>query len=387
MFSSHTTWNRSPNALTLLRDRMLNDGISICDLTVSNPTTCDFAYPEQDILHALADPEVLRYQPEPRGLRVAREAVAAYYSSRDGSFSPSDIILTSGTSEAYGMLFSLLCNPGECVAVPTPSYPLFEFLANLQHVQLASYRLLYDGEWHIDLDSVRDCLGAGARAVVLIHPNNPTGSFVRQDELAAIQEMAAAHHAAVIIDEVFSEFPLDGQTHTARLQNPSVSTFTLNGISKLAGLPQMKVGWIVVNGHKKEEALARLELVADTYLSVGTPVQRALPILLQLAPGIRAQIAERTRRNLSVLDTLLRASPACSRLHIEGGWTAIVRVPMTRTDEEWATAILTECRVLVYPGFFFDLEGPCHLVLSLIPSPEDFSHGVSRMRSFVQQTI
>lgn len=337
------------------------------DLTESNPTRAGFEYPREEILDALADPRALRYDPDPRGLLSAREAVASYY----GNIPVSRILLTASTSEAYAYLFKLLCNPDDEILSPRPSYPLFEFLARLESVRVVQYPLRYDGVWHIDFDALERAITSRTSAIVVVNPNNPTGSFLKRDEWARLQRLGVP----ILSDEVFSDYAFSEDD--ARVQSltggSEALTFSMSGLSKIAALPQMKLGWIVASGPGHEVALERLELIADTYLSVATPVQIALPRLLAASAGVRPQILDRTRANLA----LLRRSTV--PLHVEGGWYATLQVPRTRSEEDWAMALLERRDVLVQPGFYFDFESEAFLVLSLLTPPDVFAEGVRRL--------
>ena len=383
-FSRRTTWPSRPNRLSELLERRRREGASITDLTASNPTDVDLPSPADEVLRSLADPAALRYSPDPNGLLSAREAVCAHYRTNGVSLSPNDVILTASTSEAYAHLFTLLCEPGDEVLIPAPSYPLFEYLAQLSGVVTRSYALRYDGGWHLDMASVTAALTPRTRAIVLIHPHNPTGMFLRHSELNALRGMARERSLALIVDEVFADYafaPDPSRVPTCAVID-DVLTFTLSGLSKLAGLPQMKLGWIVLSGptELRAEAHERLETVCDTYLSVNTPVQVALPRLLGLDTGaaIRARIME----NDAALRDILKGS-VCTALSCEGGWYGIVRMPELLSDEEWALALLDERNVSVFPGYFFDLTG-CHLVVSLLPSPSVFASGV---RALVEAAV
>ncbi len=337
------------------------------DLTESNPTRAGFEYPREEILDALADPRALRYDPDPKGLLSAREAVASYY----GDIPVSRILLTASTSEAYSYLFKLLCDPGDEILSPRPSYPLFEFLGGLESVRVVQYPLRYDGVWHIDFDALERAITPRTRAIVVVNPNNPTGSFLKRDEWARLQTLGVP----ILSDEVFSDYAFSPDDSRVRslTGGSEALTFSMSGLSKIAALPQMKLGWIVAGGPGHEAALERLELIADTYLSVATPVQIALPQLLTASIGVRAQILDRTRANLA----LLRRSTV--PLHVEGGWYATLQVPRTRGEEEWAMALLDQHDVLVQPGFYFDFESEAFLVLSLLTPPDIFAEGLRRL--------
>jgi len=345
------------NALALQLDEKRRAGTSLTDLTLSNPTLAGFDYPP-DLLGALADRRGLVYAPDPRGLREARAAIG----------DPDDVILCASTSEAYSWLFKLLCDPGDAVLAPRPSYPLFDQLAALEGVALATYRLAYDGAWHIDFPSLQEALTPRTRAILLVSPNNPTGSYLTSEELARLVEIAGARELALVLDEVFAE--------RAHAVPDGALTFRLGGLSKSAGLPQLKLAWIVASGPRKREALERLELIADAYLSVSTPVQLALPRILSTAgAGIRAQILDRVHANRALIAARVAGTPL-TLLHGEAGWSAILRAPATRTDEELALALLRDHDVLVYPGYFFDLDGGTFLVVSLLAPPADLERGL-----------
>lgn len=362
MFSSRLDWSVGTNKLTALR----HSKQTVLDLTESNPTHAGFTFPQQKILASLSDPLSLRYDPEPRGLLSARQAVANYYQEVPAS----RILLTASTSEAYAYLFKLLCDPGDEIVSPRPSYPLFEFLAGLECVRVVQYPLRYDGVWHIDFDALSRAITPRTRAIVIVNPNNPTGSFLKRDEWIQLQKFGIP----IISDEVFSDYAFapDPTRVPSLTDAQGVLTFSMSGLSKVAALPQMKLGWIVASGPGHEEALSRLELIADTYLSVAAPVQHALPRLLEVSVDLREQILTRTRANLARLAEL-------RPLRVEGGWYAIVQVPRTRSEEDWALSLLARRDVLVQPGFYFDFESEAVLVLSLLTPLEIFAEGVDRL--------
>jgi len=387
VFSSRLKFDLRPNPLSLLlAEKRLaekqRDRAKVLDLTESNPTRAGFVYPEREILEALSDSAALRYDPAPRGLLSAREAVSRYYAERGTQVPASRIVLTASTSEAYAYLFKLLTDPGDEVLVPRPSYPLFEFLAAMESVAVKQYMLRYDGTWHIDFDALDSAVTARTRAVVVVNPNNPTGSFLKREEALRLDDFAARRGLTILSDEVFADYALvEDESRAAGFtdfaQARSAQVFTMSGLSKIAGLPQMKLGWIAASGPGSEESLEQLEWIADTYLSVSTPVQIALPKLLGLSQGVRAQIRERTAANLALLRERAQNSPA-SVLNTEGGWSAILQVPRTRSEEEWAMMLLREHDVLIQPGFFYDFESEAFLVLSLLTEPSTFAEGVRR---------
>lgn len=357
----------APNALSAA-----TAGKELLDLTASNPTTVGLPFDEEAILAALADARALVYEPEPLGLPSARACVAALH-----EVPPSRVAITASTSEAYAALFKLLCDPGDEILVPSPSYPLLSWLAALEHVRLTPYPLVYAGGWHVDLDALRRAITPKTRAVVVVSPNNPTGNYVGRAELEAMLDLGLP----VISDEVFATYPLAGAVPDGRaasaLDARRGTVFVLSGLSKRAGLPQMKLGWIAMSA-EAEAAVDRLESILDTSLSVAAPVQHALPALLAAGEITARAIRARTRANLDVLLGLARGTPA-SVLEVEGGWYAVLRVPETRTDEEWALALVEHDAVHVQPGYFFDMDRGAHLVVSLLAREEIFREGVSRM--------
>jgi len=386
MFSSRTDWDLTPNRLAAELARMRARGREVLDLAESNPTRCGLKYDRRAILRALARPAALAYHPDPCGLRAARQAVAEYYRRRgrgDGSLrvDPERILLTASTSEAYSFLFRALCEPGDQVLAPAPSYPLFDFLAGLNDVELRPYPLLYDHGWQFDLHSLESALTSRTRAVVVVNPNNPTGSFVRREELVALNSLCARRGLALIADEVFLDYAHDGRARPSLAANRRVLTFVLSGLSKISALPQMKVAWTVVNGPRREvrRALERLEVIADTYLSVNTPAQLALPALLAQRRPIQAQLRRRIADNRRELARQLASHPACRVLESEGGWYAVLRVPVKGSDEGLAVALLRRRGVLVHPGHFYGFSGQGHLVLSLIVPQAQFREGLRRL--------
>jgi alanine-synthesizing transaminase len=369
--------NRISRALDFLRQR----AAPLIDLTESNPTAVDLRYPEQ-ILSSLSDPRALRYQPSPRGLETARDAVANYYRRRELEVDADRLWLTASTSEAYSFLFKLLCNPGEKVLVPRPSYPLFEHLSQLEGVRAEPYSLRYHAGWYVDMAELRSRIDRDTRAVLIVNPNNPTGSFLKTDELEALVDCTRGRDIALISDEVFADFAFgpDAARVPSLAGSREVLTFVLSGLSKPAGLPQLKLGWIHACGPERlvEEAAARLDLITDTYLSVGSPVQWAAPRLFDLVDEIGGQIRDRTRENRAALRTLVRDS-AVQVLDAEGGWSVVLRLPRTRSEEEWVLLFLEKDGVIVHPGFFFDFEEEAYIVVSLLGNPAEFSTAIKKM--------
>jgi alanine-synthesizing transaminase len=384
LFSSRLQWDLRPNRLAQALNQKRRSGGPILDLTESNPTHAGFSYPAS-MVEPLADPRGLRYDPTPSGLAGARRAIAGYYAERGVEVQPGRILVTASTSESYSQLFKLLANPGDHVLAPRPSYPLFEYLASLESVRVTQYSLAYHGRWSIDFDSLSAGITERTRAVVVVNPNNPTGSFLKSAEWTSLARICSDAGLAVISDEVFSDYVLrpDQQRVSTLSGYGDVLTFCLSGLSKVAGLPQMKLGWIVAGGpaHLWTAALQSLELIADTYLSVSTPVQYALPKLLDCGRDVFRQISDRVRENLAVLARAIALLPSCAVLDVEGGWYATVRVPRIRTEEEWCLELLERDSVLVQPGFFYDFESEAFLVLSLLTMPHVFRAGIERIAS------
>jgi aspartate/methionine/tyrosine aminotransferase len=377
-FSQRLVWGTQENQMAHAEAERRTSGLPFLDLTLSNPTQAELPYPTTAIAQALANPAAALYQPSPRGLVQARAAVAVDYARRGAAVTADDILLTASSSESYALLFKLLGNPGQVVLVPEPSYPLFDYLANLEGLVPQPYRLAFDGRWHIDFESLDF---SNVAAIVVVSPNNPTGSYLSAQDCDRLTTLAAEHGLAIIADEVFADFPLapaaDAVVAMAGRPSPAL-TFSLGGLSKASGLPQMKLGWIAASGPRNlvTPALANLELVADTYLSVSTPVQLALPQLLELGTEIRQAIHQRVLRNRKALANRIDAHSPCTLLPAEAGWSAILRVPEIMSDEEWALHLVREDGVLVQPGYFFDLRLGATLVVSLLTPPATFDHGV-----------
>jgi len=390
VYSSRLHWDLRPNPLTGLLRRKRAAGAAILDLTESNPTRAGLRYPAEDILSALADSRALVYEPAPAGLDAARETVARdYYAPLGRTVDPSRILLTASTSEAYAFLIKLLTETGDELLVPQPSYPLFEFLGSLESVRIAQYPLIYDEGWSIDVDALARSVTARTRGVVVVNPNNPTGSFVKRREMERIAALCREHELAILSDEVFSDYAFapDPERVESLVDMEEVLTFSMSGLSKVAGLPQMKLGWMVAGGPERERAAAmeRLELIADTYLSAGTPVQHGLARLLAAGATVRSQIRERTRGNLDAL-IAATADSVNRTLQVEGGWYATVQVPRLRSEEEWALELLERCDVLVQPGYFYDFDQDGLLVFSLLTAPDIFDEGLRRFSGYVEQS-
>ncbi len=385
-FSSRTAWNTEESDLARAHRLRREAGLSIADLTASNPTRCGFSYPA-GLLEPLASPAALDYDPQPRGSLRARQAVCAYYAGHGVSLDPSQIVLTTSTSEAYSFLFRLLCDPGAEILVPHPGYPLFDFLAALDDVRLVPFPLVFDHAWQIDPEAIRRAITPRTRAIVVIHPNNPTGHFTKAWEAAELARLCREFDLALIVDEVFLDYPLAPPvlpdpgarpvpTFAAGLDG--VRVFVVSGLSKIAGLPQMKAAWIAATGPDSDQALDRLEVIADTFLSMNAPIQCALPAWLDSRSIIQRQIRARVGANLAALDRELRRLPAVQRLPVEGGWYAVLRIPALQPDEQTVLELLDR-GVWVHPGYFFGMPPSGWLVLSLLAPEEEFRRGAEVM--------
>jgi alanine-synthesizing transaminase len=390
MFASRTNWRLEPNRFATALEEHRRRGKPLFDLTNSNPTTCGFSYPEERLFAALNDRRALRYEPESQGLRQAREAIADYYRGRPGFFgaealvNPGRIVITSGTSEAYNYIFRLLCEVGDEVLVPAPSYPLFEYLAGLADTRPVSYPLLYDQGWQVDFPGLSAALTARSKAVMVVHPNNPTGSFIKREEAQRLAEICGRRDLAIIADEVFLDYADGTELPCSFACDSPALTFTLSGLSKISLLPQMKLGWIVVSGPEAlaQRAVQRLEVIGDTYLSPSTPGQLALAEMLAMRRDLQTQMRQRLRSNLGFLDTLLQQGGSVDRLKREGGWYAVLRVPATGSDEDLAIKLLESCGVLVHPGHFFDFPRDGFLIVGLIAREAEFQEGARRLQGF-----
>jgi aspartate/methionine/tyrosine aminotransferase len=381
MFARRTNWNLSANRYSLAVDAARHAGRTLLDLTASNPTTVGLHYERERILRALQHPRALEYEPAAKGILAAREAVAGYYAGRNIVLSPEQIILTVSTSEAYSYCFRLLCDPGDEVLVPSPSYPLFEFLADIQDVKLVPYELVYDHGWQIEFESLRGKITGRSRAIMVVHPNNPTGHFTRAWELERLNKLCREHELALVADEVFLDYGLTDETPLSFAANTDALTFTLSGLSKICALPQIKVAWIATSGPQElvRTALDRLDVIADTYLSPNAPVQWAVPELLAMRGEIQRQLRERALHNLLELDAQLQHTRMTTRLALDAGWYAVLRTPSSRSDEDVAIALLDQEGVLIHPGHFFDFPGAGYLVASLIAPEADFREGIGRV--------
>jgi aspartate/methionine/tyrosine aminotransferase len=388
MFSTRLPDRLQPNAVSLAVAALRDAGVPFIDLTESNPTRVGITYPP-GLLDSLSAARGLRYEPMPLGLWSAREAVAADAKRRGATVHPEDVVLTTSTSESYSWLFRLLCDPGDCVLVPRPSYPLFEHLTRLDAVAASPYDLEYHGRWSIDFDRIERA-PQRTRAVLLVSPNNPTGSFVSSTDLERLAALCSRRGWALIVDEVFADYPLDVENPLTDLSGRlEALSFTLGGASKSLALPQVKLGWITVGGARRlrDEARGRLELIADTFLSVGTPVQVAAPALLKDAALIRTAVQGRIRANLSTAHRVVQAHPACELLRTEGGWSTVLRVPAVRSEEELVLGLLQNERILIHPGYFFDFDREAYVVVSLLPEEDVFASALERVLRDVSAAV
>ncbi len=371
MFSHRAHWNATTNRLTVAR---LAYRGPLLDLTSSNPTTAGLPYPLDELSEAMARAARAPYDPQPLGLASAREAVA-----RELACDAADVVITASTSEAYSFLFKLLCDPGDAVLTARPSYPLLEHLAALELINLHYFPLEFHRRWEIDPSRIETAITGRTRAIVVINPNNPTGSYISAEE----QDQIARFGLPVISDEVFHPFAFADRAPS--FVRDDVLSFTLGGLSKSAGLPHYKLGWMQVSGPGKHEAIEALELIADNFLSVATPVQTALPELLAIAPRIRGAIQSRTSQNLTALRAMVEKCPAARVLPVEGGWSAIIRVPRIDSDEALALRLIGEHGLVIHPGYFFDFESEGHVVVSLLTEPRIFEEGITRLISSLPQ--
>jgi alanine-synthesizing transaminase len=383
MFSQRVPSDLRTNRLSEAISGRRTSGRPFIDLTLTNPTTAGIRYPD-DVLAPLAAAGAVRYAPDPFGLPVAREAIAADFARRGTTVAAERLVLTASTSEAYSLLFKLLCDPGDEVLIPIPSYPLFEHLSRLDAVGTRAYQLEYHGRWMVDGHSVDASWTARTRALLAVSPNNPTGSSLRGEEWKLLLERCRERQAALIVDEVFVDYEFGSGAGSAASASPEALdalTFRLGGLSKSIGLPQVKLGWIAVDGPEAlvDAALERLEVICDTYLSVSTPVQVAAPELLERGAAVREEIRDRITRNYGALRQAVYGYPSVGVLEADGGWSAVLRVPSTRSEEEVVLDLLAEDDVLVHPGYFFDFPHEAFLVVSLLPPPADFAAGVGRV--------
>jgi hypothetical protein len=391
MFASRLPPQLEPNRLSRALAVARRSGTRLIDLTATNPTTIGILYPHA-LRSALSDPRGATYDPDPRGRRDARTAVARTWEAEGTSIDPDRLVLTASTSEAYSFLFKLLCDPGDAVLVPQPSYPLFDLLTTLDAVTSQPYRLDYHGAWSIDRASLEAACTARSRAVLVVSPNNPTGSMLRAADRAWLRAFCAERDLAIVADEVFAEYPLDPRADACRAigrTSAEALTFALGGLSKSVGLPQLKLAWIVADGPDRlvTPALERLDVIADSYLSVSTPVQVAVSTILEAGRAVRTAISERLRRNLDRVKRLAGDVPAVSVLDPEGGWSVVLRVPAVASEESIALHLIEAEGVVVHPGYFFDFHAEAFLVISLLTEPETFDAGVERVLSTIARSV
>ena len=379
-FSARTNWNTEESELARALRLRREASLPVADLTASNPTRCGFEFPA-GLLEALANPAAFDYDPQPRGILRAREAVSAYYAEHGANLDPSQLILTTSTSESYSYLFRLLCDPGSEVLILEPSYPLFDFLATIDDVHLKTAPLVYDDGWQLDPEALRRAISPDTRAIVLVHPNNPTGHFLKPWEVAELGQLCRQFDLSLIVDEVFLDYSFGERAWSFATGLDGVNVFVVSGMSKIAGLPQMKSAWIAATGPDSYQALDRLEVIADTFLSMNAPVQCALPAWLEMRRGIQGQIQARVAQNLAALDAAIAAVPALSCLKVEGGWYAILRIPALQPDEQTVHELLDQ-GVWVHPGYFFAMPENGWLVVSLLTPGEEFELGSAALVNY-----
>lgn len=383
MFSKRSIWDFKVNRITELLKQIENVGESIIDLTESNPTKVGLNYSCEKTLKPLYNIKNLEYSPDPKGLLDARESICKFYEKNGVFLEPENLLLTSGSSDAYNYIFRLITNPGDEILVSAPSYPLLSYLSQLNDINLKYYKLIYDGEWHIDFDSVKKSLSPRTRIFVCINPNNPTGSYIKRDEYEQISEIALQNNLVIISDEVFWDYNIisDMSSIISFSNCHDVPTFTLNGISKLLALPQMKLGWIVINGPAsfRLSAMNRLELISDTFLNVNIPSQNALSKWFETMQNVFNELSERIRKNYDYLLNNINTNIPLQLFNVEGGWNAILRLPNIYKDEEWVEIFLKKSGVYVHPGYFYDFEYESCIVLSLIINPSKFQEGVNNL--------
>ncbi len=383
IFSERTQWDLDQNSITKAIDELKSSKREMFDLTQSNPTLCSFSFPSKEILNAFVDDDNLSYGPDSQGILKAREAISDYYAKKNVNVDPANIFLTASTSEGYSLLFKLLANPQDSILFPQPSYPLFQFLCDINDVLIQYYPLVYNGRWQVQLNQMqKDENFSQAKAFVIVNPNNPTGSIISTQELTEINQFCKKNNMAIICDEVFADFLFKGtQGYVTLSRNEEVLTFTLGGLSKTLGLPQMKLSWILMSGPKEfvGEAKGRLQIISDTYLSVNTPVQNALKNLLSEADVIQSQINQRVDQNIQSLKKLLGGFQKVSYLNSEGGWYFVLKILGLQNEEKFILDLIQEEQVLVHPGYFYDFAKDGYIVLSLIVPNRIFVEGLGRI--------
>ena len=393
MFSKRFDYNIEENNLSKLLNEKKSAGVKILDLIESNPTNAGFDYNETGILNSIAKPESMKYVPNPKGLESAREAVSQYYREKSITINTDNIFLTSSTSEAYSFIFRLLTDPFDEVLIPRPSYPLFSFIAEMETVNIKYYNLIYSDNktWEIDFESINSQLTEKTKAIILVNPNNPTGNFVKLKEINLLLKICKANNIALICDEVFMDYILETERNsTFSLAGINyVLTFTLSGLSKICGLPQMKLSWIVVSGPDKEceEAKAKMEIITDTYLSVGTPIQLAASDLLIGKEFIQKQIKKRVLRNYDYLKTESERKDYFELLRTEGGWYSVLKIPNNINEDTLAFELLDKKNVYIHPGYFFDFNEEGYIVVSLLTPEEKFNKGIKRIFEYFDSII
>jgi len=389
MFSKRFNYNTEENKLSALLKDKKSAGISVLDLMESNPTNAGFDFDEAGILNAVSKSESLKYLPHPKGLKTARKAVAQYYKEKNIEINIDNIFLTSGTSEAYSFIFKLLTDPGDEILIPNPGYPLFSFIAEMESVNIKNYKLKYsDGNfWSIDFESLKSGIADKTKAVIIVNPNNPAGNYIKAKEINELLRICREHKIAVICDEVFLDYPVESDRKNifSVAGINYVLTFTLSGLSKICGLPQMKLSWIIVGGPKKEcnEAKEKLEIITDTYLSVGAPVQLAVGSLLVNRDFIQAQIKDRILRNYEFLKSELIANEFADLMKTDGGWYAVLKIKIKISEENMAFEMLDKKDVYIHPGFFFDFKDEGYIVVSLLTPAENFNTGIKRILEYL----
>jgi alanine-synthesizing transaminase len=390
MFSKRFEYNIEENKLSRLLKEKKAACINVFDLTESNPTNAGFSYNEIGIRNSIATSDSTKYNPDPKGLKSSREAVSQYYNEKNLNINADNIILTSGTSEAYSFIFKLLADPEDEILIPRPGYPLFSFIAEMESVRIKYYDLEYSDEnsWGIDFNSLKSQVTDKTKAVVLVNPNNPTGSFVKARELNELSGICRKHNIAIICDEVFLDYTIE--TDRNRVFSLAgidyVLTFTLSGLSKICGLPQMKLSWIIVSGPRKEckEAMARLEIITDTYLSVGTPIQLALSNLLTGKDLIQSQIKKRILGNYNFLMEILTGNKQLKLLKAGGGWYSVLKINLEIDEESFVYGLLKNKDVYIHPGYFFDFKEEGIIILSLLTEEKVFCEGVKRILTYLE---
>ncbi|MCL2825716.1 MAG: pyridoxal phosphate-dependent aminotransferase [Polyangiaceae bacterium] len=386
--SRRANWDLSPNALTIAYTNRVRSGLDVLDLIQSNPTIVGINPIDQRVLDALANEACQKYEPTARGLPNAREAVASWYRRNGIAMHADQLLLTASSSESYAMLLKLLCDPGDSIVVPAPSYPLFDHLARLECVGVDRYPLMEDDGFRIDELALRESIGSTAKAIFLVSPNNPTGSFLHEQELRCVERVAKDYGLSLVCDEVFAEYIWKDSEDRVRCaaMDAAVPTFSLGGLSKSACMPQMKLGWIVMGGGVSDDTICRLEMIADTYLSVSTPIQHASAALLSCADVARRQMSERIRVNLAVLRDAVSGT-SMSLLDVHGGWYGCLRVPSVMTDEQWAVKLVEEDGVMVHPGSYFGFSRAGVLVVGLIAPCAEFAEGICRLVEREEYTV